>query len=259
MTEGILQQRDIVEYAGQTYRILQIDDYFILSIRMNTPKTLIRLFGKEELEGYVNDKLAVLKNEEKSNIRYVHPDHLQGASRRIYNEYKQISEEFFKHSPSYDWLLDKQEKAMFIEEFSKEHQISLTTTRRRLRDFLQNGMVLRGLESKYYNCGGKGKERIYSADNRPGKKGFSKVVRDEKTISILDKMTKRYMAAQGNKSITTIYNDMIAGYYSEKVVGGEFIPYPLVSCPSKRQLYYHISKRVGGLEDYIMRNGYKKA
>ena len=176
---GILNQRDIVEYAGKSYRILQIDDYNIIAIEMNTPKTIVLSFDREKLENSIYNGMAELRVEKKENVRYIHPEKLQGASLRIYNQFKNTGEAFLKHSEYYNWLLEKTERANFVQKLAKENEISLATARRRLREYLQNGMTLRGLESKYYNCGGKGKERTFKQGARPGRRGFSAIVRDE--------------------------------------------------------------------------------
>lgn len=259
---GILNQRDIVRHAGKSYRILQIDDYDIITIEMNTPKTIVRSFDRKSFENNICNGVSELKVEKQKNVRYIHPEMLQGASLRIYNQFKNTGEDFLKYSECYSWLLDKEERAHFIQSLAEKNNISLATARRRLRDYLQNGMALRGLESKYYNCGGKGKERVFKKGSRPGRKGFSSIVRDEETIEIFDKMNARYIAFRGEKSIASLYKEMVYEYYTEKVaVGAELhpVPYSLAAMPSRRQLYYHISKRNGPIEDYVMRNGYKDA
>ena len=259
--KGILHERDIIVYEGNKYRILQLRSYDLIVIQMNTIKTSMFHLDLAEVEELV--ETGVITIQPKSGERIcVRNEMREGASLRIAEQYRIISEKLQAHSNSLEWLLDREEKAAFIQKIATEHKISLATARRRLRNYLQNGMTLAGLETGYYKCGGKGKERIYEKGNKPGRKGFSVVVRDTETIKIFNRIKNRYVGTKGKINISVLYTEMVQDYYSDRmVVNGETIytPYPVSKRPSKRQLYYHLNKELDGVKKYCVKNGYRVA
>lgn len=259
--KGFLHERDIFVYEGIKYRILQLRTYDLIAIQMNTVKTSIFHLDLAEVEDLVETGVIEIeqKTKEKNSVRR---EIREGASLRIAEQYRVISENVQAYSNSLEWLLNREEKAEFIQKIACEHDISLTTARRRLRDYLQNGMTLTGLESKYYRCGGKGKERIYERGNKPGRRGFSVVVRDNETIKIFNRIKNRYIGTKGKINVSVLYTEMIQDYYSDKmVVNGQTIytPYPVSKRPSKRQLYYHLNKELDDVKKYCVKNGYRAA
>ena len=259
--KGILHERDIFVYEGIEYRILQLRSYDLIVIQMNTVKTSVFHLNLAEIEDLVETGVIVLKRSSQENT-FARQERLEGASLRIAEQYRVISESVQSYSNSLEWLLNRAEKAEFIQRIAIEQDISLTTVRRRLRDYLQNGMTLAGLEAKYYRCGGKGKERIYESGNKPGRKGFSVVVRDNDTIKIFNRIKNRYIGTKGKINVSVLYTEMIQDYYSDRmIVNGETIytPYPVSKRPSKRQLYYHLNKELDGVKKYCVKNGYRVA
>lgn len=258
---SILHERDIFIYNGLEYRVLQVREYDVIVMQLHTEKTkLFSLESAEINELLENDIVSVVHC--KQNLRYLSKDELSDASRKIYEQYEVTAQRFREYSNTPEWLLDKEEKAEFIQKLAVELRCSNTTARRRLRKYLQNGMTLHNLDIKYDKCGGKGKARIYQTGKKPGRKGLTTVVRNEETIRIFDRVKKRYMTRKGRTNITILYTEMIQDYYSEcMVVNGEicYTPYPLVKCPSKRQLYYHLKKEVDDVKKYCVKNGQRNA
>lgn len=258
---SVLHERDIFIYNGLEYRVLQVREYDVIVMQLHTEKTkLFCLESTEVNELLENDMISIVQA--KQNLRYLDKEILSDASRKIYEQYELTAERFHEHSNSPEWLLEKEEKAKFIQKLALEMKCSITTARRRLRKYLQNGMALHGLDIKYDQCGGKGKARIYQIGKKPGPKGISGIVRDEETILIFDRVKQRYATKKGRANITILYTEMVRDYYSERmIVNGEacYTPYPLAKCPSKRQLYYHLKKEVDDVKKYCIKNGQRNA
>lgn len=259
---GIIKANDIFAVANRSYRVLQTDGRQAVVIEMKTKKMNIFWADIDSIEHALEDYSATLECEEKSSVRYIHPDKLTGKSKQIYEQYLYTANAVRLRSSSLDWLTNSRERAAFLRECMEANGIGETTARTRLREYLQNGMTLRGLEAKYYNCGGKGKERTYRQGFRPGRKGVSAVVADDKIICIFDKILRRYQASGLRRSVESCYVEMIKDYFSDKqVVNGEveYTLYPVAARPTRRQLNYYIHKKMNSADKYQEKNGYKAA
>lgn len=259
--KGILHERDIFRYNELEYRILQVREWDIIVVQLHTEKTLLCQLDRKEIEELLDTDIISLEKQRK-NKRYLEKESMSEATLAIYEQYEITANHVQAYANSPEWLLDKKQKSEFLQNLSITLGCSLETARRRLRIYLQNGMALQGIDIRYDYCGGRGKARIYQFDRKPGRKGVSQVVRDEKTIQIFDSVKKRYIARKGRTNISLLYVEMIQDYYSDcMVVNGEktYIPYPIVKRPSKRQLYYHLKKDIDDAAKYCIRNGQRNA
>lgn len=258
--KGILRERDVFVYDDLEYRVLQLREYDVLVIQMNTEKTRVFQLDLREIEELLETGVITIAKLEQNH--YIDENSLSVACYQIYREYRLLAMRCQEKSNSLEWLLQREEKAEFLKALSEEMDCGIGTARRRLREYLQNGATVSGLGAKYNCCGGKGKRRIYTEGRRPGRKGSSGVVRDEETLQIFRRVKNRYVATKGRRYITILYTEMVQDYYSEKqVVNGKtfYTPYPALQRPSKRQLYYYLQQELTDIEKYAVKHGYRAA
>lgn len=246
---------NIGQDCWRVFQKLQDDCYLI---RLNTSKTDIQIVNQSEIDNLILNG-AEIELEQKDQIRDI--DSVQGKDKEKITQAEVFVEYLCKKcNYEWSWLLDCHQKHEIIMQLAERFQISELKVRRYIRQYLQGGMKLTSLLSKYCNCGGRGKQRNFT-DKRPGKKGVSRIIRNSETIKIFEKMRDRYITTKAKKSYTRLYRDMIADNFAKsRVIGGDCITIPLSleELPTLRQFVYWIKKNIALSTLLTTRHGEKE-
>lgn len=252
-----LSKGDIFRRNGE-WLIIDISDDFCLLILLNTTKTKIVCCRICEVLYWIDceeDTELIIKGYDNTPITYnVETE----AMLKINERMRRMAMDILEEDENFFWLADRKRRATFIFATAEKYDVSEYTVRRFLRDYLQNNLSLRNMECGYFRCGGKGKTKTYTNGKRPGRKGISQVIKDEKVISYFELECRRYVRSNTRVTFISLYEDMIQKYYSEKrIVNGEIIyePYAAVDRPTIRQLVYHINNHISDAEAYEAKYG----
>lgn len=253
---------DTVEVNGTEHRIIEMQGKFCLMIQLHTTKMRTTYCPIAELEAWIEKEQAQLvsgNTQEECGIAW---KELSEKAKKLFAKVQKVIEDFRNYSVSWSWLREAKERAGFIRDVAEKNQINVTTVRRYLRKYLQSGMNMRALIPAFEHCGGPGKIKHFQSGKRNGRKGISSIARSEEVMEQFDAMINRYIHAQARISFRALYRELLMQYYSEeRVVNGRssFVIYPEADCPTQKQLYYWIKKKVSSVESYIAKHGLRKA
>ncbi|MDY2997748.1 MAG: transposase family protein [Faecalimonas sp.] len=253
---------DKIEINATEYRIIEIQEKFCLVIQLQTTKMRTSYYPIEEMERWIETGKVQLIPEEWQEEQGIEWKTLSEQAEKLFQKIKDVIREFQEYSISWGWLREAKERALLIQEVAEKYKMHVTTVRRYLRKYLQSGMSLRALIPAFAHCGGFGKAKQFRTNKKSGRKGISKVSRTEEVVEQFDAMVKRYIHSKTRMSFRALYRELLMQYYSEvRVINGqsEFVIFPEVDCPTQKQLYYWIKKKVSSVESYIAKHGLRKA
>ncbi|MFQ6949122.1 MAG: DDE-type integrase/transposase/recombinase [Blautia hansenii] len=254
-------RNDIFIFEQMKYRILEIRDSLCLVVCMDSCHTKIKEMLLEDIQNGIEKGYVELYQDEKET-KIIDFEQQKKHGKQIRDNYKILHKMFDEYSPNSDWMLRASQRADFLKKFAVKCEVSLSTARRMFRTYLQSGRNVSRLGSRYYNCGGKNKNKQYKNGKRPGRQGISKVAKTQETVEHFETMMKRYVKMKTKITYSQLYEDMVEMFYTEKqVVHGTTlqIAYPAVARPTQRQLYYYIKKKLNEVKKYELRNGYRQA
>lgn len=256
-----LSRGDILQRNGE-WLIIDISDKFCLFVMLNTTKTKISCHSTEEVLYWLDyeEETELVSN----NFTPKEPFLLfeTEASQRINERIRSMATELLGWEDTLFWLADRECRVNFIHSCSEKYDVSVHTVRRFLRNYLQNNLSLLNMKCKYHECGGRGKEKNYKNGKRPGRKGISRIERNETVIAQFETARKRFLRNKARITYSMLYQDMCQKYYStKKVVNGEvkYEMYAAVNRPTIRQLIYYMHKHVSDAEEYIAEHGVRTA
>lgn len=253
---------DKIAINAAEYRIIEIQEKFCLVVQLQTTKMRTSYYPIAEMEQWLETEKAQLIVEERQEEQGITWNTLSEQAEKLFQKIKDVIREFREYSISWGWLLEAKERAWLIREVAEKYKMHVTTVRRYLRKYLQSGMHLRALIPAFVHCGGLGKTKQFRSDKKSGRKGISKVSRTEEVVAQFDAMAKRYLHAKTRISFRALYRELLMQYYSEvRVTNGqsEIVIFPEVDCPTQKQLYYWVKKKLSSVECYIAKHGVRQA
>ena len=262
MGKTFLMRGDKIAINTTEYRILEMQQKFCLVIQLQTTKMRTSYYPIVEIEQWIETEKAQLISEERQEEQGIEWKTLSKQAEKLFQKIKNVVRDLQEYSSSWGWLLETKERARLFQEVPEKYKMHVTTVRRYLRKYLQSGMNLRALIPAFDHCGGLGKTKQFRKNKKSGRKGISKVPRNEEVLEQFDAMVKRYLHAKTRMTFRALYRDFLMKYYSEmRVINGkrEFVIFPEVDCPTQRQLYYWVKKKLSSVECYIAKHGIRKA
>ena len=222
---------------------------------------MIQQIKISKLEADIDDGVVVIIQPEIIKLKIQDTEELTKACKYKYHQALCCIEYIRDKYTSWDWLLNKDEKAEIIKEVVNQFNVSEFNVRKYIRIFLQSGLKTYALLPKFSDCGSRGKERKF-IDTKCGPKGISTIVRDDEIIEIYKKMKESYLARGAEVTYIRLYEEMVLKYYCEKkYVDGEviFIPFAQSLRPTFRGFKNWIKTHIDKSEHYINKNGKKRA
>lgn len=245
-----LKKGDIIRKNGD-WLLIDFSDEVCLFVLLNTTKTRLKCLSTTTVLGLVeSEDVELIPNDTKDDniVSFVE----FGASTKLNERMRAMAKDILAKDKNLLWLCDTSVRADFLRTMAKKYQVSLATSRRFLRDYLQHNLSLRKIGCNYFKCGGKGKTRVFS-EKKAGRRGISQVARTQEVVEQFETMKKRYLKAKARVNFTSLYYDFCQKYYcEEKVVNGSvtYVPCAAAKRPTKHQLYYYIKTHLEDAEVY---------
>lgn len=237
--------------GNEDWLVIDISDDFCLFILLQTSKTRFRCVSTSAvLKMLEADEVELVVRGASNNQIVSFVEH--GASGKVNDRLRSMAQDVLRKDKDLFWLCNASERVKFITETAKKYEISKSTMRRFLRDYLQNNLSIREMGCKYFKCGGKGKDRVFE-EKRAGRKGISQVARTKEVVMQFEVMKKRYLKSKARVNFASLYEDFCRQYYCEpKIVDGEtvYIPCAAAKRPTKNQLYYYIKTHLNDVQIY---------
>lgn len=167
-------------------------------------------------------------------------------------------------------IYDKKYRGKAIAELLDKYKTEKTTIYKYLRKYWQGGKTINSLLPDYYNCGGRGKERIENGGPKKGRKSKeAKLNPEAEGINLNEEIKRKFRSGiklygdnRQNKPSKKVYKDIIRhlfniGYRIENGVEIPIIP-PLNELPTYGQFKYFYEKERDLEKSLIATQGERK-
>ena len=252
---------DVIRNSENDWILLDVTTNYYLFMMMDTNRMVFKVVAVDDVEADLDNdttEIVAYKDGSYDTDAFINTP----AGNKVDSRNLMIANDLLRKEENLFWLANRNKRASFIKEKAEMYGLTEKTIRQFMRKYLQNNLTIKGLECGYHRCGGRGKERIYVAGRKPGRKGTSLVSLTNSTQEHFAFALRRYKKYKCKRSIKAIYYEMVLEYYSvSQVVNDRDTPFPISEAyiPTIRQLYYYINKRLSKYERYEARHGSRDA